>query len=73
MVSILIPVFRWITDTIRSALGQTWRPKWIIVVDDGSRDRTLSVTQQFSSSTVSVVTHANQGAAATRNHALTLL
>src|SRR5438477_8120607 len=75
LVSILIPAYnaeRWIADTIRSALGQTWLRKEIIVVDDGSRDRTLSIAQRFSSKSVSVVTQENQGASAARNRALAL-
>ena len=50
LVSILIPAYnaeRWIADTIQSALAQTWPRREIIVVDDGSRDRTLSIAQQF--------------------------
>jgi glycosyltransferase involved in cell wall biosynthesis len=75
LVSILIPAYnaeRWLADTIRSALGQTWSRKEIIVVDDGSRDRTLSVARQFASMEVSVVSQTNQGAAAARNRALSL-
>jgi glycosyltransferase involved in cell wall biosynthesis len=75
MVSILIPAFNaegWIADTLKSALRQTWARKEIIVVDDGSRDRTLSVAQHFASRTVFVVTQPNQGAASARNHALAL-
>ena len=75
LVSILIPAYnaeRWIADTIRSAIGQTWPRKEIIVVDDGSADRTVAVARQFSSANVQVVTQKNQGAAATRNHALSL-
>lgn len=75
LVSILIPAFNaqeGIADTIRSALGQTWPRKEIIIVDDGSRDQTLSVARQFASKDVSVVTKENQGAAATRNHAFSL-
>src|SRR6266404_1919322 len=72
LVSILIPAYNaeaWIVDTIRSALGQTWPRKEIIVVDDGSRDQTLSIARQFASETVSVVSQENQGAAAARNKA----
>ena len=75
LVSILIPAYnaeRWIADTIRSALAQTWQRKEIIVVDDGSRDQTLSVAQQFASHDVAVITQTNQGAAAARNRALAL-
>ncbi len=75
LVSILIPAFdaqEWIGDTITSAVGQTWPRKEVIVVDDGSRDHTLSIARQFASKEVSVVTQAHQGAAAARNHALSL-
>jgi glycosyltransferase involved in cell wall biosynthesis len=74
-VSILIPAYNaenWIADTIRSALAQTWPWKEIIVVDDGSTDRTLSVARKFESNEVRVVTQPNQGAAAARNKAFSL-
>jgi glycosyltransferase involved in cell wall biosynthesis len=75
LVSILIPAYNqeeWIADTIRSAIAQTWQRKEIIVVDDGSSDRTAAVARRFASKEVAVVTTRNQGAAAARNHALQL-
>src|SRR5207245_5785704 len=75
LVSILIPAYNaepWIGDTIKSAVGQTWPRKEIIVVDDGSRDQTLAIARQFASKEISVVTQANQGAAAARNHAFSI-
>lgn len=75
LVSILIPAFNarpWIADTIKSALGQTYQRKEIIVVDDGSTDETFSVAQQFASKEVTVVTQKNQGAAAARNKAFAM-
>src|SRR6478736_5222717 len=75
LVSILIPAYnaeRWISDTIQSALKQTWPRKEIIVVDDGSRDQTLRVARHFASKNVSVVTQENQSASAARNRALEL-
>jgi glycosyltransferase involved in cell wall biosynthesis len=75
LISTLIPAYnaeRWIADTIQSALNQTWPRKEIIIVDDGSRDRTLRVARQFASELVSVVTQENQGAAAARNKAFDL-
>jgi glycosyltransferase involved in cell wall biosynthesis len=75
LVSILIPAYNaeaWISDTICSALAQTWEPKEIIVVDDGSTDRTLAIARQFESEHLHVVTHKNQGASATRNKAFSL-
>src|SRR5437016_1474407 len=75
LVSILIPAYNaqeWIADTIKSAMDQTWPRKEIIVVDDGSRDRTLPIACQFASKEVSVVTQANQGPSAARNRALSI-
>jgi len=75
LVSILIPAFnaeKWIADTLRSAIGQTWQAKEIIVVDDGSTDRTLAIARQFESHGVCVVTQKNQGAAAARNRAFSI-
>jgi glycosyltransferase involved in cell wall biosynthesis len=75
LVSILIPAFNseeWIADTLRSAIAQTWEPKEIIVVDDGSTDRTYAIAKQFESSSVRVVTQKNQGSAASRNAAFSL-
>jgi glycosyltransferase involved in cell wall biosynthesis len=75
LVSILIPAYnseKWIADTIRSAMAQTWQPKEIIIVDDGSTDRTLEVARQFESESVRVFRQENQGAAAARNKAYSL-
>ena len=75
LVSILIPAYNveaWIADSIRSAMAQTWQNKEIIVVDDGSRDRTAEVARRFASKSVVVVSTENQGASAARNHALQL-
>lgn len=74
LVSILIPAYNaqeWIEDTIKSAIAQTWQHKQIVVVDDGSRDRTAEVARRFSSK-ITVVTVENRGAAAARNHAFRL-
>ena len=71
LVSILIPAHnaeQWISDTIRSGLAQTWPRKEIIVVDDGSEDRTLSIARGFASQ-VTVISQQNSGASAARNNA----
>ena len=73
LVSILIPAWnaeRWIAATIESALAQTWIAKEIIVVDDGSTDRTLAIARGFGDRGVRVITQANQGAATARNTAV---
>lgn len=75
LVSILIPAHNsetWIAETLRSALAQTWEPKEIIVVDDGSTDRTLAIAKEFEPYGVRVVWQENQGASAARNNAFSL-
>jgi glycosyltransferase involved in cell wall biosynthesis len=75
LVSILIPAYNaeaWIGETIKSAIGQSWPHKEIIIVDDGSTDQTLAVARQFASKEVAVVSQKNHGAAATRNDAFSL-
>ena len=52
LVSILIPVRnaeRWVAQAIESALAQTWPFKEVIVVDDGSTDRSLEIIKGFGS------------------------
>jgi hypothetical protein len=75
LVSILIPAYNaeeFLSDTLRSAVEQTWPRKEIIVVDDGSRDATLWVARQFGGEGVHVLSQSNQGAAAARNKAFSL-
>jgi glycosyltransferase involved in cell wall biosynthesis len=75
LVSVLIPAHnaeQWIAAAIRSAVAQTWNPKEIIVVDDGSNDRTLEIARQFVCEIVRVVTQPNQGASAARNYAFSI-
>jgi len=72
LVSILIPAYNaeeWLSETLKSAIAQTWDRKEIIVIDDGSKDGTLALARNFESSGVRVFTQKNQGAAATRNNA----
>lgn len=75
LVSILIPAYnaeRFIADAVRSALAQTWRPIEVIVADDGSTDKTLSIAKALQSDTVRVVSLQHKGAAAARNYAFSL-
>jgi glycosyltransferase involved in cell wall biosynthesis len=75
LVSILIPAYNaeaWLPATIQSALSQSWPNTEVIVVDDGSTDRTLGCARLFESRKVKVVTQPNQGAPIARNAAFSL-
>lgn len=75
LVSILIPAYnaeQWICETLQSVVRQTWRRKEVIVVDDGSTDRTLSIARQFASPSVKVISQENRGGGIARNTALSL-
>jgi glycosyltransferase involved in cell wall biosynthesis len=73
LVSILIPVYnaeKWLTETLDSAIAQTWTNKEIIIVDDGSTDQSLELARGYESSTVTVVAAEHRGQTATLNRAL---
>lgn len=57
----------WIYETLQSALAQTWRQKEIIVVNDGSQDRTADVVRRFASKGVGLISTENQGLSAALN------
>ena len=74
LVSILIPCHnaaQWVTQSISSALAQTWPNKEIIVVDDGSTDGSLEIIRSFGD-TIRVDSGPNRGANPTRNRLLEL-
>jgi glycosyltransferase involved in cell wall biosynthesis len=69
MVSILICAYnaeRTIAETLQSALSQTWPRKEIIVVNDGSRDRTPEIIRQFRE--VKLISTENQGFSNAQNN-----
>lgn len=75
LVSIIIPCHnaeRWLRATLASALAQTWRHTEIILVDDGSKDRSLEIARAYESRGVLVIAQANAGASAARNAGLRL-
>src|ERR1700740_280078 len=75
LISILVSAYNaeeWIAETLESAIAQTWQRREIIVVDDGSKDRTAEVGRQFVFKGGKGVTTEKQGAAAARNYSLRL-
>jgi glycosyltransferase involved in cell wall biosynthesis len=72
LVSVLVPCFNaepWIAETLDSALAQTWPNLEIVVVDDGSTDRSVEIVESYSSRGVGLIRQANRGSTASRNRA----
>lgn len=73
LVSILIPAYnaeRYIAESLRSATSQTYRDIEIIIVDDGSTDKTKETILSLSDPRVRFFSQENKGIAKTRNRLL---
>lgn len=71
--SVVIPLYnkqKYIVQTIRSVLNQTYKDYEVIVVDDGSTDDSFSLASQFQTNGVKVVRQCNQGVSSARNHGI---
>lgn len=69
-VSIVIPVSgveKHISAAVRSVLEQTYKNFELIIVDNGSSERTLEVCQQFKDSRIKIIRQPNRGASVLRN------
>lgn len=70
-VSIIVPVYNareCISDTIMSVIGQTYDNWELWLVDDGSKDDTLSIMKEYESDKIHVVSNTEgKGAASARN------
>ncbi|MCS3708351.1 glycosyltransferase involved in cell wall biosynthesis [Salinibacter ruber] len=72
LVSIIIPCYNdedYVGEAIKSALNQTYEPKEIVVIDDGSTDGSLDVIRSFDDH-VTWRSRENKGLSATRNGAV---
>ena len=68
-ISVIIPVYnceRYVEEAVRSVIGQTLKPCEIIVVDDGSTDKSADIVKRFGEK-VSYFYQPNGGAAKARN------
>lgn len=71
--SVIIPLYNKeceIEGTIRSVLSQTRLPDEIVVVDDGSTDRSAEIVQRIDSPLIRLVAQPNAGECAARNRAI---
>ena len=71
-VSVLVPCYNAeisIGETLDSVFRQTWPNIEVVVVDDGSQDRSVDVVERFGGGRVRIIRQANAGASAARNRA----
>lgn len=69
-VSIIIPVYKaekFIADTLQSALDQTYKNIEILIIDDGSPDRSIEICQQFTDPRIRIIRQQNRGLPGARN------
>ena len=72
-ISVIIPLYnkaREVERTLRSLLAQRTLPDEIIIVDDGSTDRSMEVVRGFKSPLIKLFSQTNQGVSAARNRAI---
>jgi len=69
-VSVIIPVYKvekYIATTLNSVLEQTYKDFELLIIDDGSPDRSIEICQQFTDSRIKIVRQENRGLAGARN------
>ena len=74
-ISVIIPAFNaasTIEQTLQSVLDQTSAPYEVIVVDDGSTDRTSDVVNQFNGLPIKLLAQSNLGLGSARNSGMEL-
>ncbi len=73
LVSVIIPTYNreeYIGEAIQSVLGQTFTDFEIIIIDDGSTDKTADVVKSLSDDRVRYIYQENRGRSNARNHGL---
>lgn len=72
-ISIILPVYndeRFIRRSLESALAQTYRNFEILVIDDGSTDKTADIVKSYNDPRIRYFFQSNQGQGPARNHAI---
>lgn len=71
-VSVIIPVYngeKYLAEAIQNVKNQDYQPLEIIVIDDGSTDKTAEIAAEFKDS-IRYIYQQNSGPAAARNHGI---
>lgn len=75
LVSVIVPIYNaapFLRETLDSIIASTYRPIEIVMVDDGSKDNSLSIAQKYCANHAecTVIAQANQGVSVARNNAI---
>lgn len=76
VVGVILPCYNeedWVAGAIESVLAQTYEEFELLIVDDGSTDRTIDVVEEFSDSRIDYVQQVNGGHASALNTGLNSL
>src|SRR6478672_10157769 len=75
LISVIIPVFngeKTIYETVQSVLNQTFKNIEVIIINDGSQDKTLKIVESIQDNRLKIFSYANAGLAASRNRGINL-
>lgn len=75
MFSIILPVFnkeKYINNTVNSILNQTFKDFELIIIDDGSTDKSIEIIQSIIDRRIKVFTQKNSGVSIARNKGISL-
>jgi glycosyltransferase involved in cell wall biosynthesis len=70
LASVIIPVYRaekYIAATVQSILEQTYKNLELLLIDDGSPDKSIEICQQFADPRIRIIRQENRGVSAARN------
>lgn len=74
-VSVLVPVYnveKWLPRCLDSILASTWKELEVILINDGSKDRSLTIAEKYAAADarIHIYSYENSGISKTRNRAL---
>ncbi len=75
VISVVMPVYNgaeYLREALDSILAQTFEDFEFIVIDDGSKDFSLEIVQQYDDGRLRMFMQSNQGLAATLNRGIEL-
>lgn len=73
MISVVIPLYNkenHIADTINHVLAQTYRNFEVVIVDDGSSDKSATIVKNISDTRIRFISQTNAGVSAARNRGI---